>query len=344
MIFRSHTRLFSEEMPRMKRVAAATLALLTAASGAISGVLFPGPGAFLFTSLALSLLATLIFTYRSPYLYAIPVVSFIAAAVFTGSTLSAVFAALYAPGAVILALSLYEKVSKARAVAFTSIAIGVSVLAVGLIAFITDKSSLPTIESVKDAVEGYLSSLSFNTEDGRAAIFTEQAAAGLARYFTLSLPALFMIGVNTVSFLSVSVFTALIRLFMFTDRIPDGRWVYSPEFASAVIFLLSYTVSSALISSPSADVIGYAAENLLIALTPAMMIAGCRVSYKLSEKHDKKILFVAATVGLLLFSPSLYLMIVSFWGALHVIYISALPYWHKLFPRGTDGDDGDDDL
>lgn len=341
MIFRSHKRLFSEEMPRMKRVAAVTLALLTMASGTLSGIIFPHPAAFLFTALAVSLLATLIFTYRSPYLYVIPIVSFITAAVFAPSAVAAVFVAIYAPAAVVLALSLYEKVSKARAVAFTSIVIGIAVFAVGLIAFHIDKSSLPAVEDIKNAVEDYLLTLSFNTEDGRAAIFTGQAASGLARYFTLSLPALFIIAINTVSFISVSVFVSLIRLFMFTDRIPDGKWVYSPEVASAVLFLLSYATSSALISFSSADVIGYAAENILIALTPAMMIAGCRISYKLSKKHDKKILLVAATVILLLFSPSLYLMIISFWGALHVIYRSVLPYWHKLFSRGTGGDDGD---
>ncbi len=338
----SHKRLFSERMPRMKPVAAVTLAALALALSTLSGVTFPGPAAFLFTALATSLFATLIFTYRSPYLYGLPVISFLAAAVLTGSAPSALFAAAYAPGAIVLALALYEKLSKARAVAFTSIAIGAALAVCGITAFITDKSSLPTVEAIGKSIETYLSSLSFSTEDGRAAIFTEQAAAGLARYFTLSLPALFIIVINTVSFVSVSLFAALIRLFMFADRIPGGKWVYAPEAASAVLFLLSYATSSALISFSSADVIGFAAENVLIALTPAMVIAGCRISYKLSEKHDKKVLLVAATVVLLLFAPSLYLMIISFWGALHVIYKSILPYWQKLFPHGTDGDDGGD--
>ncbi len=337
----SHKRLFSERMPRMKRVAAATLAVLALASGTLSGVIFPNPAAFFFTAVALSLTATLIFTYRSPYLYVIPILSFAISAVITGSFVSAAFAAVFAPAAVVLALALYEKASKARAIAFTSAALGAAVVVSGLLAFATDSSSFPTVESVREAMEAYFSSLSFNTADGRAAIFTEQAATGLASYFTLSLPAIFIILINTVSFVSVSLFAALIRLFMFADRIPDGKWVYTPETASAVLFLLSYATSSALISFSSADVIGYAAENLLIALTPAMMIAGCRISYKLSEKHGKKVILVIATVILLLFSPSLYLMIISFWGALHLIYKSLLPYWRRLFPSGTDGDDGD---
>lgn len=333
----THKRLFAERMPRMKKVAAATLFVTTVIFGAASGIVFPDIICVFYTSVSASLLAALLFMYRSPYLYAAPILTALIAAVISGSIISALLSAAYTPIATATAIAFYRRASKARAIMISSVVLGATLAVTAILAYIIDKDSFPTAAAVTESVKDALLSVPVNTKDGVAALFTQDAASAIARYITLLIPAAFIITVNAVSYLSASMFVLYCRLFYFADRIPGKKWIYMPDTVPAVIFILSYFISAATVPYASADVIGYAAENVLIALTPAMLIAGGRVSFELSAKHDKKLLFIIVSAMTLIISPSLYLMVISFWGALYVIYKSLRPHLHRLFP-GKDDD------
>ncbi len=333
----AHRRLFAEKMPRMKKYSAATLFLLTVIFGTLSGISFPSPIFILYSAYAASLFAAILFMRRTKYVYLSPILTFIVTAAVSGHLPTALLATMYTPIAVAIAVTFYEKSSKAASVMASSVALTASLALIALFTFIVNKDVFPSVKSVTDSIVESLRSATVNTPDGRVPLFTEQAASGLAEYIVLSLPAVFIIVINSVSYLAASLFALQCRLFYFADRIPGGKWVYSPEVIPAVIFILSYFVSALLVPFASADVLGYAAENVLIALTPAMMIAGERCSYAVCQKHDKKVSLVVISLILLLISPSLYLMIISFWGALHVIIKSVRPKLRKLFR--TDDDD-----
>lgn len=334
----SHRRLLAEKMPRMKKYSAVTLLLLTVVFGTLSATSFPNPVFIFYSAYAASLFAAILFMRRTKYVYLSPILTFAVTVAISGHLPTALLATVYTPIAVAIAVTFYEKSSKAASVTASSVALGISLAVVALVTYIVDKDAFPAIGSVTESIAESLRSATVNTPDGKVPLLTEQAASGLAEYIVLSLPAAFIIVVNTVSYLAASLFALQCRLFYFADRIPGGKWVYSPEVIPAVIFILSYFTSAVLVPYSSADVVGYAAENVLISLTPAMMIAGERCSYAVCQKHGKKVSLVVISLILLLISPSLYLMIISFWGALHVIFKSVRPKLSGLF-RADDDDE-----
>lgn len=332
--FESYRALFAEDMPRMKRGAAVIVSAVAAVLTVASGVILPNPTALLTLSLSVALLASLLFTHRSPLISLIPVCASVCVLFVTDSLPASIFSLASLPAAAVLAVVFYKKSSRASAVASVSVFFGVSfVVAVGTL-YLTAPDALPDIPSIKTALTDAIASVTVNTSAGRVPLYTEDAAAGLASYLVLSLPAFAVIAVNTVSFVSVSVFALLVRLFGFSDSIPNGRWTYMPELAAAVIYLLSYAVSASLIPFPSADVIGFAAENVLISLIPAMMIAGERALWLFSKKHDGLIVFAILSAVVFIVSPSLYLMIISFAGAFYVIIDRVRPYLRRFMSRG----------
>ena len=336
--FESYRALLAENMPRMKRAAAIIVAVIAFAALTASGLTFPDLSAFLLLSVSVAAVASLIFTYRSALVPAIPAVAVITVFAATRSAGPALFPAASVLPAAALAVLFYKKSSRAAAITTVSVLLGVSFLIILGVVYVDSPELIPDPDLVRTSLTETIASFTVNTANGKVPLYTEDAAARLAEYFVLSIPATVIIVINAVSFFAAATFVLFVRLFGFFDRIPDGKWTYTPELAAAVIYLLSYAVSASLIPYSSADVIGFAAENVLIALIPAMMIAGERALYMLSKKHDGLILFVIVSVVLLLVSPSLYLMIISFSGAFSVIITHMRPYVDRFMRRG-DGDE-----
>lgn len=343
-VFVSYKALMQAEMPRMKRVAAISVAALTFLLGLRSGTLFPNAASLLFLTVAAALLSALIFMFRSSAVYLAPILTFVSVIILTGSLQSAFFSISYVPMSVVLSVSFFNRLSKSRAIFRASVALGTFLLVSYLTARLLKIDLLPSASEFRTAIENFLSSAAINTKNGRTPLFSQESAAGIADYALLSIPAIFITAVNIVSYVSSSALVLLCRMFFFSSFIPGRKWNYMPSPATALTFIFSYFLSSLLIPFAKADVIGFAAENMLLALTPAMMIAGEKTAFFFALKHDKRILFVILTLFTVMFSASLYLMAVSFLGAIHVIYRPMKPYISSLFRRNDgDGNDGDND-
>lgn len=336
--FESYRALLSADMPRMKRAAAVIVTVFAAVLSAVSGLLFPDPTAFLALSVSSALIASLIFTYRSAAVMLAPAAAFAAVLVIDGSLVSAMFPLCSAAPAFVLAVMFYKRSRRAATVTAMSVLFALSFAALFGVAYLTEPYLIPDVDAVRTSLTETIASLTVNTAKGKVPLYTDDAAASLAEYFVLLTPAAVITVINAVSFVSAAIFVLSVRLFGFCDMIPDGKWTYTPELAAAVTYLLSYAVSASLVPFPSADVIGFAAENVLIALIPAMMIAGERALYSLSKKHDRLILFVILSVLVLLISPSIYLMIISFWGAFHVIIDCLRPHISRFMRQDGDGE------
>lgn len=342
-IFISYKALMQAEMPRMKRVAAISVATLTFLLGLRSGTLFPNAASLLFLTAAAALLSALIFMFRSSAVYLAPLLTFVSVIILTGSLQSALFSVSYVPMSVVLSVSFFSRLSKSRAIFRSSVTLGTFLLVSYLIARLLKIDLLPSASEFRTAMESFLSSAAINTKNGRMPLFSQDSVAGIADYVLLSIPAIFITAVNAVSYLSSSALVLLCRMFFFSSFIPGRKWNYMPSPVTAFIFIFSYFLSSILIPFAKADVIGFAAENMLLALTPAMMIAGEKTAFFFALKRDKRILFVVLTLFAVMISASLYLMAVSFLGAIHVIYRPMKPYLSSLFRRNNDDDDDNDD-
>ena len=346
----AYFKLRHESMPKMKHVAAVTVMAAAAASGYLSGTIsHSAAGVFfciIFCALAASAEAALIYMYRSPLCFISPALSAAAVYLATGSAFRSAYTLIYLPVALAIALCAYKKYTKSRTVITAACAAGIAVAAIGAVLFLLSPDAIPSYDSLYTSIRDFFSAVGINTRSGRTALFTQEAAEGIANYIMLSLPAAFIITVSVSSYIATLTYEALMRLFYFGDYIPNsGKWIYSPAVVTAAIYLLSYFVSAATISYPKADVVGYAAENMLLALLPAMLFTGLRAAYTLSAKHERKILFVVLTVIVLTVSPSLYLMIISFWGAISVIAAHTAPRLRAVMKklRGDDDDNDDDD-
>ncbi len=337
-VFESYKALFAEDMPRMKRIAAIIVSVINAGLSLMSGLLFPNPICLIILALSVAISASLIFTYRSLYVLIAPVMASLAVWGVSGAIAPSLFSLVSVLPAVALTVLFYRKNSFSTAVTVMSVIFAVSFAAVIGVMYLADPETVPKVTEVRDFLTEKISSLTMNTPAGRVPLYTSDAAASLAEYFVLSLPAFVIIVINTVSFLSAAVFKLLIKAFGFFDRIPDGKWSYKPDVIASVTYLAAYAVSASLIPFASADVIGFAAENVLIALIPAMMIAGEKSLYVFSKERDGLVIFTILSVVLLCLSPSLYLMIISFAGAFSVIIERIRPYISRFSGRDGDGD------
>lgn len=333
-------------MPRMKHAAAAILLLLYLASSTLAGAW--GASAALPARLALiavstALLAALLFMYRLHLLYAFPIIA--AAITFFLSrdiTIALTQLILPLPAAILISAVFSLGADKARAVTVASVSFAVSA-AILLLVYKLSGGELRSFESIMRSLSEFFASVTTPSRNGPVPAFTEEAASALARYITLSLPAIVFVSVTAAAFASVTLCAALIDLFSFGSFIiPDAR-VYTPSVVSASLYLISYIVSASLVSIASADIIGFAAENVLLCLLPAMMLYGERSLYKLATKHDRRVLFAVLTVIVLMTSPSMYLMFVSFSGAIALIYKALAPIVRRFMKKLRDDDDDDDD-
>lgn len=331
-------------LPRMKRASALTVAVIYAVVATEAGCVDAAVLRLIFAALASSLAASLLFMYRRPEIFAFPIIP--AAVTFVLTKNAAVTAAvLLVPSlcGASIAYNMLIKSERSRTVVFSAAAAAIGAAAAFGIYLLLGGKTL-TYDGALASLKGFFAS--FKTPAGTS-FLTEDVSLGIARYIMLTLPALAMIAVSSLAFAASSLSAALADVFHFGEYVPRASRVYVPSAVSAAIYLLSYLTSAALIASTSADVVGYTAENLLIALLPAMMIHGERTLFRLAKRHDHNVLFAVLTVILLLISPSMYLMFVSFSGAVGRIYSEARPTIKRLVRRisggGDDGDDNDDD-
>lgn len=332
----SYNALIAENMPRMKRAAAIIVSVFAFGTLTASGMIFPNPFSFVFTSVSVAVLASLIFAYRSNIIFMLPITSGTCVILLTGSPVCALVPLVALVPAIALAVLFYKKARRSSAVTVVSSVLGVSFAVVICVMLLMRPDLILRVASVKSFLTEKISSLTVNTANGRVPLYTEEAAESLASYLVVSIPAAVIIVINAISFVSSAIFLAAVKMFGFADRIPNGKWRYTPEFVAAVVYLSAYVVSASLIPFPSADAVGFAAENVLIALIPAMLIAGERALFSFSQRHDKKTLFIVLSAMLFLVSPSLYLMVITFSGAVAVIISHMKPYIMRFIRR--DGD------
>ncbi len=334
----------SARMPRMKRIPAAVLLMFYTACACLVGVT-DLPGLMLpYAAFSASLLAAVAFMFRRRYIAFFPPLAAILAFAATGSWLLAAASLLTTvlPAAAI-AWSFYNDCdNKARAVTLTSAAFAAAVLLLlGL--YLLKGGSIPRPDDAVSRLTAWFASVKIPGKDGLTPIFKAEAASGLANYVVVCLPAFAAVAVSALSFASVSLFLILADIFFFNSSIDPEARSYKPTAVSAAVYIASYLVSSSLIYAPSADVIGYAAENLLLIILPAMMIWGEKTLYRISVEHEKVLVFVILTVILLMASPSVYLMAVSFTGAISLILGAVMPRVRRFISRMRRDMFGDDD-
>ncbi len=321
----------------MKRAAALIVAAVNALFAFAAGAIFPSPAMLVCLPISAALTASLIFTYRSPAAFAAPVLSAVTVLMLTRDAACAAVPLLSVLPSLVLAVMFYTRASRAFAVFVGAFAFTFVLAAASGALYLSAPEEILSIDEIKVSLTEAISSVAVNTRDGRVPLYTAEAAAELAAYFIMSLPAAAIIVVCSVSFVCTEVFLLLMRLFGFSECIPNGNWTYSPSLVTSVVYLASYAVSASLIPFPDADVIGFAAENVLIALIPAMLFTGERALYLYSKKREGLIVFTILSVVLLMLSPSLYLMIITFSGAFSVILSRVRPHIERFLHR--DGDD-----
>jgi len=330
--------LYRSDMPRMRLIPAIICAVLTALAGAMSGVYAGTIVSVVFLIAATSIFAALLFMFRRPFILASPLLSLAAAAIITGTVTAAFTAFAYAVPAAATALSAYKKYSKSVTVTYTSIAMAAYAVLIVLFIGIISGSAIPSYDELLSRMTATFSSITVRSNGGKVLLFTKEAAKRLAEYVITMLPAIITVSVSVASFFIVLLFSLLTRLFSFTSYLPEP-WIYIPATPSAVIFLISCTVSAALIPYSNVDVIGYAAENIIYIFLPAMLLQGVRKSFLHFRNKGQIIIFILLFVILAAVSLSICLMTFSYIGAISLIWTSV----RSRLRAKRSGDDSDND-
>ncbi len=328
----------------MKREPAILALLLYAGFSILAGVSGLSVFTFFYAAVSTSLLASAAFMYRRRIIAVFPPLAAAVTFIITRSVLgTAASLLLTVIPASALAISLFLGFdNKARAVTAVCASAAFSLLILfGL--YLLSGGAILSVEDIVGRAEGWFSSLSVPGREGPVQVFPAEAASGLARYIVVCMPALSIIALSAASYAAVSLTVLFVDIFSFGDKIEPGVREYTPNVISAVLYVAAYIVSASLLSDPSADIIGYTAENLLLLILPAMMIAGEKSLLRLAKKHDRRVLFTVLTVLLLLVSPSIYLMAVSFFGAGYLIFAELRAAFRKFIDKHRRDDDDDFD-
>lgn len=333
----------STGMPRMKDAAASLMLAIYASVAVMTSYSRSAFVCIIGAAVASAVLAAVAFAYRRPWILAVPVISSAAVFILTYSAAYTVMSLLPIPTAAAVVAAFALKRKKSGIVAAASVAVGAWLILTLLASALSGDIKL-SYDWFTETLKSSLMSMTVRTADGPAPMFTEALADGLVEYITLSLPAILTVCSMAAAYIASSLFPRLLCMMSFEQYVYGGALTYTPTAAAGVVYLLAVTVSASLAVDASYDMIGFAAENLLLILMPAMLIYGIRVLKRYAVKHDKRFLFVVLAFILLFSLPSLLLMAVTFTGAIHIIYIKLRPKMKKLMDRMRSDDEDIDDF
>ena len=333
-----HLRKFTAGMPRMKHAAAALLlavyAAAAVASSSVGSAVICGLGA----AFASAILAAVTFAYRRAWILAAPLLSSALTLLLTHSVPYTLMSLLPIPVAAAIVISFALKRKKSGIITAASVAVAVWLILILLTAALMGEIEL-SYESFTAMLKSSLMSMTVRTADGPAPLFTEALADGLVQYITLSLPAIVSVCAMAVAFLAASLFPRLLYMLSFGQYVYRGSLVYTPTAIAGAVYLIAVAMSASLAVDASYDMLGFIAENILLLLMPAMLLYGMRVIVGFAITHDKRFLIVVIGAILFFSLPSMFLMIVTFAGALHIIYVKLSWTMKKLARRMRDDDD-----
>lgn len=270
----------------------------------------------------------LVLNVRSPLLAAIPVAAFLAGALLTGDVGVALLALLPLPAALILAHSLHVGMHRAGAICRVAVAFVIPLLICGAVSvlihrggdFFSDLSVL--VATARLDLARWLATLQVGSGDDVGHLVLEGMEYALAGTLFNILPGVIMALLAIFAYLADLICLTLFRTYERTRYLSKRVFVFAISLPAAIVFLLGCFLQLMIRSGGGAEAqfAAVVAENLYLALLPAMILVGllCWIRAFLCSSH--RLIWLIASILLLALIPGAVLTVLSVWGAFSVVW------------------------
>lgn len=284
--------------------------------------------------------AFLIKTVSSKWLVCFVPLIYLIALLFSQSPIKALLSLVFIPAAVVLGLSVSGKTGRVTVICRVAVVLaltGIVMLAVYLLIRNGSLSFGSIIESTNnmfDKMLVYYTSQYASFADRYQSMgidpLTQAVSPDDAMRYTRAvfglLPALSIIGINCIAFISYQVTVSLFAASGQTKYLTRRSLSFSMSWVSAVVYLIAYIVMFIASYSNSA-MVTLVSENIYLMLLPGLVFTGVLVLLGKSENGRRHTFWLCAVILLTFMSPNLSLALAAFIGATTIIRINLIKYF-----------------
>lgn len=267
-------------------------------------------------------------------IFATPVI-YLIALLFCKNPIEALLSLVFLPAALVLGFSVSGDSGRVTVVCRVAVALALTGAA-ALAAYLLLRNGSLTFSSISDSVDnmfdkmlGYYTSQYAHYAERYQSMgidpFTQAVTPSDARNYTIAvfglLPALTLIGINCIAFISYQIVVSLFATSGQTKYITRKSLSFSMSWVSAAVYLIAYLVMF-IASYSNSDTLTLVSENIYLMLLPGLVFTGVLVLLGKSERGRRHTFWLIAVIILAFTSPNLALSLVAFIGAMTIIRIN----------------------
>ena len=265
---------------------------------------------------------------RSPLVAAPPILACLGAYLITGDILRTAAVLLCLPTAIMLAHTLRRGIPRIRAICHVAVALVLPLLLVGLIALIqhrgtaalTDLTSL--VSSFRHALAQSLAAWEIGTGENAGRVVLEGMELALASTLLNILPGTLIAVFAVLGYMTNLICLTLFRTYERSRYLSRRVFALAVSLPAAALFLLGYLLLLVIGENVSigAQFAETVAENLYLALMPAMILAGILCFIRIFLHSHHRLLCLICLILLFAFSLPAAVTLLSVMGAGSVIW------------------------
>ena len=272
--------------------------------------------------------AFLLLNVRSPLALAVPPAAFLAGLLLTGDLFNASLTWLCLPAAVVLARALRREIPRIRTICHVAVALALPLIALGLFLLIRHRGSeilldLPTaVSAIRHAMAKGLAAWEIGVGENAGRVVLEGMELALASTLLNIMPGVVIAVLAVFGYIANLICLTLFRTYERSRYLSRRVFVLVLSLPAAAVFLLGYLVLLLIgenvgVGAQFAETV---AENLMLALFPAMILAGLLCCIRIFLRTSHRLLCLICFI--LLFALSLYaaLTVLAVLGAGSVIW------------------------
>lgn len=247
----------------------------------------------------------------------------------------------FLPAAVVLGISISGDTGRVTVICRVSVALALTG-AVALAAYLLSLNGSLSFDSISASVDnmfdkmvGYYTSQYAQYAERYQSMgidpLTQAVSPDDARHYTIAvfglLPALTIIGINVISFVSYQITVSLFAGSGQDKYVTRKSLSFSMSWVSATVYLIAYLVMF-IASYSNAPTVTLISENIYLMLLPGLVFTGVLVLLGKSEAGRRHTFWLTVVIILAFASPNLALSLAAFIGAAAIIRINLA----KRFP------------
>lgn len=272
--------------------------------------------------------AFLLLNVRSPLTAAVPVAALIAGVLTTGDVCGALLSLLCLPASLTLAYVLRRGMTRVRAICHLAAAMLIPMLTVGLV-YVLLHGGTEVFEDLSLAVTraryafaDCLAAWETGSGENAGRVVLEGMELALAGAIFNVLPGVLLALLAVLAYMANLLCLTLFRTYQRVGYLSRRVFVFAVSVPAATVFLVGY-LALLLIGEQASHQVQFletVAENLYLALLPAMICAGVLAAIRTFLLSSHRLMLLLGAAVLTVFSPAAALTVLSLIGACSVVW------------------------